>query len=563
MKWRKTFSTCLVGILTVGLIAGCGSDSSSESQPGASTSPGTSASAAPAVQELKVNFRSEPPVLDSSKSTAAAAFTIISAINEGLYRIDKDGRPQPGLAKELPKVSADGKVYTITLRDGLTYSDGSPLTTADFDYAFKRVLDPTTKAQYAFMLSYIKGANALLAAKTPEEIEAKKKELGVKLVDDKTIEITLDNPVPFFTDLLAFQTYYPLKKELVEKQAEKFGADADKVIGAGPFKLEKWDHEQSLTLVKNDKYWDKANVKLDRIKMTIVKDQTTGLNLYETGEADVTDIARDNVPVWKSKPDFTPKRELTTSYLMYSEKNVPAFKNKKIRQALTLAINNQAYVDSVLGNGSVPAKGLIPFGMLDGNGQEFRKTAGDTQPGYDVAKAKQLLAEGLKELGLTALPKLKVISDDTEGSKKSLELILAQWKQNLGVEAEGDPVPHKLRIERQANHDFQISVSLWNGDYNDPMTFLDMWITGGEFNEVDWSNAEYDKLVNGAKAELDKAKRTAALVQAEKILMDEMPIGPNYFRTQAYVVKPKVKGLILPSMGGDFEFRWASISSEK
>lgn len=554
MKWRKAVGIGMTSLLTVAMITACGKSETAGN--------GSGATGSPVKQELKVNFRAEPPVLDSSKSTAAAAFTVISAVNEGLYRIDKDGRPQPGLARELPKVSPDGKTYTITLREGLTYSDGTPVTTADFDYAFKRALDPATKSQYAFMLSYIKGAAAIQSAKTPEEVEAKKKELGVKIVDDKTLEITLDNPVPFFTNLLAFQTYYPLKKEFVEKHGAKFGADADKIIGAGPFKLEKWDHEQQLVLVKNDKYWDGSNVKLDKITMTILKDQSTGLNLYETNEADVTDISRDNVPLWKDKPDFAPKRELTTGYLMFSQKNVAAFKNKKIRQALLLAIDNQGYVNTVLGNGSVPATGLVPTGMLDGNGNEFRKTAGDTQLKHDPAKAKQLLADGLKEAGLDSLPKVKVISDDTEGSKKALEFVLGQWKQNLGVDAVAEPIPHKLRVERQSNHDFEVSVALWNGDYNDPMTFLDMWVTGGEFNEVDWSNAEYDKLVNGAKTELDLAKRTKMLVDAEKILMEEVPVAPNYFRTQAYLVKPKVKGLILPSMGGDFEFKWTSIEGK-
>ncbi|KIL39606.1 peptide ABC transporter substrate-binding protein [Gordoniibacillus kamchatkensis] len=567
---RKTWASLVSAIVLAGtLLSGCatgtGGDGKSSGSGGAASGSGTNTAAekggkaASGPKELKLNFRAEPPVLDSSKSTAAAAFTIIGAVNEGLYRIDKDGKPQPALAKDMPKVSADGKTYTVTLRDNLTFADGSKLTTADFDYAFKRALDPATKAQYSFMLSYIKGANAILAAKTPEEVEAKKKELGVKIIDEKTLEITLDQPVPFFTDLMAFQTYYPLQKSFVEKLGDKFGMDADKILPNGPFKLESWDHGKQLVLVKNDKYWDKDNVKLDRAVFNIVKDQNTGMNLYETNEADVADISRDFVGIWKNKPDFQPKRELTTSYLMFGEKNVPAFKNAKIRMALALAIDNQGYVDTVLGNGSVAAEGLIPKGMMDGNGKEFRQTAGVTMPKYDPAKAKQLLADGLKEAGLTAMPQLKVIADDNEGGKKALEFILNQWKQNLGFDAVAEPVPHALRIERQSQHNFEVVVSLWNGDYNDPMTFLDMWITGGEFNEVDYSNAEYDKLVNGAKAELDTAKRTKMLVDAEKILMQEMPIAPNYFRTQAYLVKPYVKGLILPSMGGDFELKWATI----
>lgn len=542
-KWPAiTLVLTLIGSVVTGCSGGAGSDSPLS-----------------AGQELRVNYRAEPPVLDSSKATTSGAFTMIGAFNEGLYRLDENGKVRPGLAKDLPRISADRKTYTIILRDGLTYSDGTPVKASDFEFAFKRTLDPATKSPYAAMLAWIKGGTAVMKARTPEEVEEKKKEAGVKALDDKTLEIALEKPIPYFTEQLAFVPFFPQQPDFVKKQGDRYGADADKVLGAGPFKLEKWDHEQQLVFVKNDRYWDKDNVKLERITLRIVKDDATGLNLFESGAADVSIINRGNVKAWRNRPEFVSKKELTTSFIMYNQKNASAFRNKKIRQALTMAIDNQAYVETVLGDGSVAATGFVPVGTSDGDGHEFRQIAGNLQPEYDPAKAKELLAEGLRELNMDSLPPFRLTADDSENGKKSLEFILAQWKQNLGVEAIAEPLPYSLRVSRQENRDYDALVSLWNADYNDPMTFLGLWVTGGEFNEVDWSNPEYDKLIEAAQNEADGAKRARLLVEAERILMEEVPVGPNFFRTQAYLVNPRVKGLIMPMIGPDFEFKWTYI----
>lgn len=550
MKAKKWLGAAVALSMVGGVVVGCSSKGGEQPAGGGNTAK---------KQEVNLNYRSEPGVLDSSKATAEAVFTVVNAFNEGLYRLDKDLKPQLGLAAEMPKISEDGKTYTIKIRDNATWSDGTPVKAQDFVYSFQRTLDPATKAQYSFMVAWIKGGNDILKAKTPEEVEAKKKELGAKAVNDKTLEITLEKPVPFFTSQLAFQIFFPQREDIVKKYGDKYGSDAESVIGAGPFKLEKWAHEQQLVLVKNDKYWDKDNVKLNKVTLNIVKDQNTGLNLYQTGEADLQTISSDNISLWKGKPDYVIKKELSPWYLMYSEKNVPAFKNKKIRQALTMAIDNQAYISTVLGEGPVPARGFVPDGTSDGNGGDFRKTAGDTMPKFDSTKAKQLLKEGLQELNLTQLPKFKVTVDDHGTGPKAAEFIVAQWKQNLGVEVLAEPVPHKLRIDKQSQHNYDVAIAGWGADYNDPMTFLDMWITGGEFNEVDWSNPEYDKLIQQAQNEKDAAKRTQLMVQAEKILMDEMPIGPNYFRALPYVKRPNIDGLILPPFGVEFELKWASV----
>ncbi|MGF9912077.1 peptide ABC transporter substrate-binding protein [Paenibacillus ehimensis] len=553
MKYNKLLVLASVTAMLGTTVAGCSGNTDSNQQAG-----GADNKKAPA-QEIRINLAAEPPAIDSSIATTNPSFTILNAVNEGLYRLDAEGKPQPGLAKELPKISPDGLVYTITLRDGLTWADGSPLKASDFVWAFQRTLDPATKAKYATMLSWIKGGTALNKAK-PEEVEAKKAELGVKAKDDKTLEITLERPVAFFTDQLANPLFFPQKPDFVKAQGDKNGADADKIIGAGPFKMEKWDHEQQIVLVKNDKYWDAANVKLEKVTVNVVKDANTALNMYETDQVDLTELRGEQAKAYQGKPDLTLKKEFVTGYLMFHNSKFPAFANVKIRQALGMAIDRKAYNEVVNGGTSIPSTGLVPVTVLDGNKQEFRKVAGDTQPAYDVAKAKQLLAEGLRELNMTSLPKFKLTADDTEGAKKTIEFIQAQWKQNLGVEVDGEPLPFALRVKNMQENNFDALFALWGADYNDPMTFLDMWLSDNKsFNYVGYNSKAYDDLVKAADKEVDLAKRSKMLIDAEKQLMADLPISPLYFRTRPYAKKPNVEGLVLPPMSKEWELKWVTI----
>ncbi|MDB4866758.1 MAG: peptide transporter substrate-binding protein [Cohnella sp.] len=543
MKLRKIFSTALVISLIGACLAACGGKTGSGSK-----------------DELVINYRADPPALDVSKAESSAAFTVLGAISEGLYRLDKNMKPQPALAAAMPDVSKDGLTYTIKLRDGVQWADGTPVTANDFVYSYQRTLDPKMAATYAFVIAWIKGGDAVTAAKTPADVETAKKNLGVKAINDKTLEITLDHPIPFFTSMLAFLNFYPQKKDFVEPLGDKSGADFDKVIGAGPYKLTKWDHDQTLVLEKNDKYWDKANVKLKKITLNIVKDTTTGLNLYETGASDVAEIQGDQMTAYKGKPDLVVRSELTTGYINFQFKKVPAFANKKVREAFSMAVDRQALVDTAIKNGSVAATAYVPNGNSDGNGQEFRKVVGDLIPKYDPAKAKQLLQDGLKEAGLSAMPKLSIISDDKDTDKNIIEFLVSQWQQNLGVTVEANPMPHKNRLEKELSKQYDIVNTRWGADYNDPMTWLDMYVAGGSFNTQDWTgpeNDKYTKLVKDAQIEQDLKKRSDLMVEAEKLLMSESAVMPLYFRSTPFVVNPKLKDMVMPPYGPDFEFKWA------
>ena len=506
-------------------------------------------------QEVRIAFLSEPDTLDPSLATSEESFNMINMYSEGLYRMDKDNKPQPAMAADLPQISADGKKYTIKLRDGIKWSDGTPVTAKDFEYSWKRTTDPKTKSEYAFMFTmWIKGAEAYNGGK------GKAEDMAVKAVDDKTLEFELNYPVAFFTSQLAFPLFFPEHQEFVEKQGDKkYAADADKMLANGPFLLKNWTHDQSLEFVKNDKYWDAANVKLDKATYQIITDTNTALNLYESGDIDIIEITRDQVPQWKDKPDFSVSPRLFTYDLRFNEK-FPAFKNAKVRQALTMAVDRQAFVDTVLGNGSKPAAGYVPAGTANGNNEDFRTVNGDTQPKYDLDQAKKLLADGLKELGMDKMPKFTMLSDDDDTAKKSVQFIQGAFKQGLGIDADVQPMPKKLRLEKQTNGDFDmIAPSRWGADYNDPATFLDQWVTGSSFNTIGYSNPEYDKLVNGAHNEADAKKRADMLAQGEKILMKDMPIGPLYYLSRSYLKRPSIDGLIFMPMNGQYELKWASI----
>ncbi|GAB6172059.1 peptide ABC transporter substrate-binding protein [Paradesulfitobacterium aromaticivorans] len=522
------------------LLTGCGGSTA------------TSSSAGNSNQVLRMTLLAEPQALDTSKASAAVSFDILNQVEEGLYRLGKNGEPVPALAASMPEISNEGKTYTIKLRDNIKWSDGSAVTAKDFEYAWKRTLDPNTKADYAFMVAWIKGGEAYMTGKGSAD------QVQVKASDDKTLTFTLENPVPFMTAQLAFPVFFPQKQEFVEKQGDKYATDADKLLFNGPFKLTKWDHEQSLTLVKNENYWDKDKVKLNEVVVQIASNNNTLANLYQSNAIDVARITRDQVDQWKGKPDYVVQPQL---YITYVEMNqdVPVLKNEKVRKALGLAIDRESLVDIVFHDGSKSPTGFVPFGTMGGDNKEFRATAGDVLPKYEPAQAKTLLTEGLKEVGLTSFPNLKFTGDDTEDGKKAMEFIQGQWKQNLGIDVTVEALPHKLRIDRGQKHQFDLLLFNWGADYNEPMTFLDVHESTSSFNESQFNDPEYDQLIKKARAESDAAKRNQYLVEAEKILVNKMPVAPVNFRAYSYLVRPNAKNIIFFPYGSEWDLKEAFI----
>ncbi|MGZ4033038.1 MAG: peptide ABC transporter substrate-binding protein [Tumebacillaceae bacterium] len=541
MNKKIWFGTAMSAIVMSSVLVGCGSSGDKQGATGA--------------QELNLAIGDDVPSLDLAKATDAYSLMTISNTMEGLTRLDKDGKPQPGIASSWD-ISKDGMTYTFHLRD-TKWSNGDAVSAKDFVYSYLRTLDPATGSQYAYMLSYIKGADEFTNKKGTKD------QVGVKALDDKTLQITLKAPTPFFLAQTAFPTYFPMDQKFVESKGKNYATSPDTVITDGPFKVTDWQHDTSLTLQNNADYWDAKSVKLTKVTFSVVKDSNTELNMYESGELDRAGLVRDQVDNYKNKKDeYNVVPELTNGYLIFNEK-VKGLDNAKVRTALTWAVDRDMYADIVYHNGTVGATGFVPTGTLDSAGGDFRKDAGDLLTKHTPAEAKALLAEGLKEAGIDpAKFSFHLQIDDTDVAKKAAEFLQEQWNSKLGVKPSIDAMPFKLRLDNEKKKNYQVGISLWGADYNDAMTFLDLWTSTGEFNSVGYNSPAYDKLITDAKNNPDVKSRAQQMVDAEKLLMKDMPVGPIFFRSRAFAMKPYVKDFYTYPSGVDYSFKYTHIEGK-
>ncbi|MCM3719110.1 peptide ABC transporter substrate-binding protein [Fictibacillus phosphorivorans] len=510
-------------------------------------------------QVLNILDSEEIPSLDSSQATDSVSFEVLNNVMEGLYRLDKDNKPTPGVA-EKHEVSEDGTVYTFHLNPKATWSDGSKVTANDFVYAWRKALHPDTLSEYAYIMGPIKNANAIQTDGDP--LFGKVEELGVKAVDESTLEVTLEAPAPYFLGLTGFGTFYPQKEEFVKQQGDKYALEANTLLYNGPFVLNEWKHNEGWQYKKNDKYWDKENVKLDEINVKIVKDVATSVNLYETGQTDITGLSMEYVDQYKDNEDLYTRGEATVFFLRLNQKS-EALKNVNIRKAIDMAYDKQSMVDVLLNNGSTPAYYLVPGEFTPGpDGEDFRKTNGDFG-GYDLEKAKELWAKGLEEIGKDSV-ELELLNYDTDGAKQMGEFFKNQLEKNLpGIKISIKAQPFKQKLDLESKGDYDFSYAGWGPDYQDPMTFLDMFVTNGAHNQMAYSNPEYDKLIEGAKKEADEEKRWQMMLDAEKILFEDQAISPLYQRGVTGLQKPYVKGLAHHLFGADVTYKWAYIEGKQ
>lgn len=504
-------------------------------------------------QTLNLIESADIPTLNPTTSTDAVSFNVLNNTMEGLYRLDENQQPTPGIA-ESHTVSDDKLTYTFKLRDA-KWSDGTPITAKDFEYAWKEVLNPENASQYAYVFYNIEGA---------EEYNTKKGDrdaVGVKAVDDKTFEVKLKAPADYFLGLTGFGPFMPKSEELSKKIGKNFGSTADKSLYNGPFKLTEWTREQGWKMVKNDNYWDKDNVKLKTINVKVVKEVATGVNLYEKGDIDRAGLSSEFVAQFKDNKDFKTKGESTIFYL-YLNTKVKALDNEKIRRAIDMGYNKKGITDVILANGSLPANYLVPKDFAkDADGKDFREKY-PTFNEYNADEAKKLWEEGLKEIGQKSV-ELELLNYDSDDAKKIGEFLKGELEKNLpGMKVTIKQQPFKNKLDLENKGDFQFSFAGWGPDYQDPMTFLDLFITDGPYNRGKWSDKEYDKLIKDAQTQTDAAKRWSELQEAEKILLDSAAISPVYQRGRAFLVKPYVKGVVEHNFGADFSYKWASIEGK-
>lgn len=408
-------------------------------------------------------------------------------------------------------------------------------------------------SQYAYQLYYIKGAEAANKGK------AKVADVGIKAKDDKTLVVELENPTPFFTELTAFYTYMPVNKKVAEKNKNWFTNAGENYVSNGPFVLSQWKHGGSITLEKNNEYWDKDTVKLKKINMSMIKDTNTELSMFKKGELDWAGSPTGSLPTESLK---TLKKEgglkIQTIAGIYNYKfntEVKPLNNANIRKALAYSINRQAIVDKITQGEQVPAMAIVPptmEGFTDNKTGYFKD--------HDVDTAKKLLEKGAKELGyksVSDLPALKLSYNTDEGHQKIAQAIQEMWKKDLGVKVELDNSEWNVYIDKIHSGDYQIGRMGWLGDFNDPVNFLELYKDkDGGNNDTGWESKEYKQLLNDSAKETDKTKREEMLKKAEEIIINDMPIAPIYFYTQLWVQDPKLKGVVVSGLG-DVQYKWA------
>ncbi|MGG3624431.1 peptide ABC transporter substrate-binding protein [Bacillus gobiensis] len=510
-------------------------------------------------QEAVILESAELPDMDSVKATDTVSFTTLNNVMEGLYRMDQNQEPIPAIADGEPEVNEDKTVYTFKLRD-TKWSNGDPVTANDFVYAWQRSLDPKTESDYGpYMMSgKIKNADKVYAGK------AKPSELGIKAIDDKTLEITLEKPVPFIESLLAFPTFYPQNQKFIEEKGDNYAKNAENLVYNGPYTLAKWEGSQATTwqYAKNDQYWDKDNVSMNKITFNVSKDPQAAANAFEAGEADVTPKLSTAAVLEKYQDDNRKVQwlEPTIFWLKMNQKN-EALANENIRRAIAMSFDKEALVNDVLQNGSVPAYYEVPQDFVkDESGKDFREN-GDFLK-MNKEEAKKLFAQGLKELGQSEVT-INYLGDDTESAKTIASYMKDQLEGTLdGLTLNIQSVPFATRIDRDTSENYDIQVAGWGPDYLDPITFSDLWITKGGNNHMNYSNKKYDQLINDAQNKLaDKPEeRWATLQEAEKVLLEEdAALAPIYQRSSNVLVSDKLEGFTYHLVGPEYSYKWLKV----
>lgn len=551
MKLSKIKKLCAVALavaLSASVFAGCGgSGDQSNSGDGAAVE-----------QKLTYNVGAVVETIDPALNTAVDGSTIIGNAFEGLTRLDENDKAVPGVAKEW-KISEDGLTYTFKLRDDAKWSDGKSVTANDFAYAWKRALNKKTAAEYAYQLYYIKNAKEFYEGK------AKEADLGIKVVDEKTLEVTLNSPTPYFIELMAFPTYMPVREDIIKEHGEKWINKPETYVSNGPFKLTDFQMKDSYTFVKNENYWNKDNVKLETLVYKMAMDETSSYASLESGDFDViSNVPTERIEDGQASGLVNIYPNLGTYFLCVNVNNgldkldkevQKVLSDKKVRQALSLAIDRVSIVENVTKAGQVASASFVPAGIKDPNGKDFKNNKFDpTKQQENVEEAKKILKEAGYENG-KGIPTLELMYNSEGAHKAIMEVIQQNWK-DIGVNVELKNQEWAVFLNTRQNGQYEIARHGWSADYADPMTFLDMWVSGNDGDKNSWgnndahfSNKEYDELIKKAKVESDPSKRFELMKQAEKILLDEMPVIPLYDYTKVYGAQSYVKGYRSSALG--------------
>ena len=540
----------LAGVVTISLgmlLAACGNGNSSSKS---------------AAQSGTLNLSTTAPLdtIDISKSTG---FGQTGNVFESFYRLGKNGKPTAGLAKT-GTVSKDGKTWTFKIRDS-KWSNGDPIVAQDFVYSWRRSLNPKTASPYAYLFSGVKNADAIIAGKKSPNA------LGISAPDKKTVVVKLNRPIAYFRVLMAYPLFGPQNEKVVKKYGNRYATKAQYQVYSGPFKIKGWNGtNDTWSFVKNNDYWDKKAVKLNKIHYQVVKSNNTGYQMYQQGKLDLTPLSSEQVKNLKSNNDFTQYPYSLVRFLLYNFKdknavNRKALNNKNIRLALSLSIDRDIVTKKVLGNGSTLPKGFVANDLAANpkTGIDFAKEqAVKNTVDYNPALAKKYWQKGLQEIGQKSLTFDVLSSNDETDSDQLTQYLQSQWTKELkGIKINITNIPDKSTTSRAQQGNFDIYLSHWGGDFNDPMTFMQIPMTGTSYNYGKWSNSEYDNLVKkaGNQDANNPDTRWNDLISAAKIVNSNQAITPIYQQTTAYLQNKRVHGIIHNTAGTQWSYKYAYV----
>lgn len=505
----------------------------------------------------------ELPTIQTNGNLDGLSQTVMLNIYEGLFRLDENNELTEGMAEdyELIENDDDSVTYTFTIRDDANWSNGEPVTAQDFEYAWKRAMATETFSAHAYIMSPIVNANEI---QNPDhELYGQVDELGIEVVDDKTLEVDLNNNVPYFLEILTNPVTFPQNEEFVDSQGDDYGLEPENVISNGPFFLETWNHDQGWVLAKNEEYWDSGNVSLDAVDYKVAKDSSTEVNLYETEEIDVANLTSEFIDMFAEDDAYTTFINSEIYFVRFNLQN-EYLANSNIRKAIDMAYDKAEAAESILKNGSIPAYFYVPEEFVSNDqGEDFRSKYGDFNV-TDIDEAQNHWEQGLQELGETEI-NLELLSYDDDQRKSMAEYMKNQLETNLpGLTVSINQQPNKQKLDLEGKQDYDMSFSGWRNDISDPVEFLNVHLSDGPYNWQNFVNEEYDSLVKKAQTDFtDLDQRFADLQEAERILIEEeTAISPVYQSANARLIDSSVNNFVAHP-DNTLSFKWVTVSESE
>lgn len=500
---------------------------------------------------LYLNNGTEPTSFDPSVGFDAVSWNALNNLMEGLTRLGEDHQPEEATAEKI-EVSEDGLTYTFHIREDAKWSNGDAVTAKDFVYGWTRMLDPNTASPAAFLGYFIEGAEAFNTG------EGKIEDVAMKALDEKTFEVKLTAPTDAFLNIITNPSFFPINEKVATENAQWF-TESESFVGNGPFQLASWEHDVKMVFEKNPEYWDAKTVKLDKVEWAMVNDSNTEYQMYQANELDVSDVPSELAADLMDSEEVSIQDQAGTYFYRFNTTMEP-FTNEKIRKAFATAVNQEEIVEFVTKNGEKPAHGFVSYGFQGPDGSEFRDTVGNLVE-FNAEEAKKLLEEGMKEEGYDKLPTVTLTYSTSDTHQNIAVALQAQFKEVLGVDVELANVEGSVFSSEQKELKYQLSRSSFLHDYADPVNAIESFVTGSSMNRTGWANAEFDKLIADAKTETDAEARWQLLMNAEKVLMKEMPIFPIHFYNQVALQKPSVSGIVRHPVGY-LDLKWVDKKAE-